>query len=113
MRCATTETPALFDLHERLLTALPLPSERPTYYPHVSLLYSHIDKAERERIVAALYDSKLARLVDGGRHVELVKPGEEASDHGVSKALCDRISVCVTKGVDVEKWEVAGEVRLD
>lgn len=56
----------LIDLHRLTLDRLPSPTERPVYFPHVSLLYSDMPMSERQAIVDELYRSERAREVPGG-----------------------------------------------
>lgn len=102
-------------MHQNLLLALPSPTERKPFYPHISLLYSTIPIEEREKIVDELYRDGLVRSLGGGG-VELFEPGQKeegiVAGKGVKGARCDRVSVVRTKGLEVEEWVVVGEVRI-
>lgn len=104
------DDPALHALHDNILAHLPSPTERPTYFPHVSLVYSDMPPADRQAAVDGLYADGRARAVAGGKAVELRAHG--ADKDGARTAKFDRVVVVVTKDVLPEDWVPVAEVRI-
>ncbi|CED83515.1 RNA ligase/cyclic nucleotide phosphodiesterase [Phaffia rhodozyma] len=115
---ALEEHPDLMLFHDLTLKFLPSPSERPVYFPHISLLYSDISLEDRQIIVDELYRSKRVRSMPCGGIALVSSPSilgdseAEQSETLIETVSFDRVSICVTKGIEPEAWKPVGEVLV-
>lgn len=100
---ALTETPALFSLHESLLTSFskPIPSP-PTYFPHLSLIYADLTLERKDEIIEEM------KTLGEVKQEEV----EKVEVVGIKGFKPVEILLVRTKGPP-ETWEVLGKVALN
>lgn len=97
------DDPALFKLHESLLSAFGLPVlSPPTYYPHLSLVYGDYTPDEKARIIKDM--KKAGEVVDAEDGVKVV--GEKGF------TPTEVLLVRTAAGSKPEEWEVLARVPL-